>query len=110
MVVVGGLGSIGGAVIGAIYVFSAQYFLPPEYSLLATGMGMLLVLMIMPGGLGAALGDARERRTALVRERDTTSAFRAWSPTHACIVPEEFKPELEEALADAATQVDTSRK
>jgi branched-chain amino acid transport system permease protein len=61
MVVVGGLGSIGGAVVGAVYVFGAQYFLPPGgWSFLATGAGMLLVLLIMPGGLGAAFGDARD--------------------------------------------------
>jgi branched-chain amino acid transport system permease protein len=60
MVVVGGLGSIGGAIIGAVYVFGATYFLPPDYTLLATSVGMLLVLMILPGGIGAALGDARD--------------------------------------------------
>ena len=60
MVVVGGLGSIGGAILGAIYVYGAQYFLPPEWGFLSTGAGMLLVLLLMPGGLGAALGDARD--------------------------------------------------
>jgi ABC-type branched-subunit amino acid transport system permease subunit len=60
MVVVGGLGSISGAVLGAIYVYGAQYWLPPEWGFLSTGAGMLLVLLLMPGGLGAALGDARD--------------------------------------------------
>lgn len=60
MVVVGGLGSIGGAVLGAVYVYGAQYWLPPEWGFLSTGAGMLLVLLLMPGGLGAALGDARD--------------------------------------------------
>ena len=60
MVVVGGLGSIGGAVIGAVYVYGAQYWLPSEWGFLSTGAGMLLVLLLMPGGLGAALGDARD--------------------------------------------------
>jgi branched-chain amino acid transport system permease protein len=60
MVVVGGLGSIGGALLGALFVFGATYWLPPDYTLLATGAGMLLVLMILPGGLGAAFGDARD--------------------------------------------------
>jgi branched-chain amino acid transport system permease protein len=60
MVVVGGLGSIGGAVLGAVYVFGAQDWLPPGgWSFLSTGAGMLLVLLLMPGGLGAAAGDAR---------------------------------------------------
>jgi branched-chain amino acid transport system permease protein len=60
MVVVGGLGSIGGAVLGAVYVYGAQYWLPAEWGFLSTGAGMLLVLLLMPGGLGAALGDARD--------------------------------------------------
>ena len=60
MVVVGGLGSMSGAIAGAIYVSGIDWFLPPEWSFLATGAGMLLVLMLLPGGLGGALGDARD--------------------------------------------------
>jgi branched-chain amino acid transport system permease protein len=60
MVVVGGLGSISGAVLGAAFVYGVQYFLPPQYAFLATGAGLLLVLLLMPGGLGAAFGDARD--------------------------------------------------
>lgn len=59
MVVVGGLGSISGAVLGAVFVYGVQYFLPYEYAFLATGSGLLLVLLLVPGGLGAAFGDAR---------------------------------------------------
>lgn len=60
MVVVGGLGSISGAVLGAVYIRSVQYFLPSEWSFLATGAGLLVVLILLPGGLGAALGDVRD--------------------------------------------------
>jgi branched-chain amino acid transport system permease protein len=60
MVVVGGLGSMGGAVAGAIYVQGIDWFLPQEWSFLATGAGMLLVLMLLPGGLGGAIGDLRD--------------------------------------------------
>jgi hypothetical protein len=61
MVVVGGLGSVGGAVIGAIFVKGIEYFLvQPEWAFLSTGAGLLLVLMILPGGIGAAIGDARD--------------------------------------------------
>jgi branched-chain amino acid transport system permease protein len=106
MVVVGGLGSVGGAVIGAIYVFSAQYFLPSEYSLLATGIGMLVVLMILPGGIGAALGDARDGALRWYARRHNIRVPSLVADTRV-IVSEEFKPELQEALAEAATQVDT---
>ena len=60
MVVVGGLGSISGAVLGAVFVYGVQYFLPFEYAFLATGAGLLLVLLLVPGGLGALFGDARD--------------------------------------------------
>jgi branched-chain amino acid transport system permease protein len=60
MVVVGGLGSMGGAIAGAIYVQGIDWFLPSEWSFLATGAGMLIVLMLLPGGLGGAMGDLRD--------------------------------------------------
>jgi branched-chain amino acid transport system permease protein len=60
MVVVGGLGSISGSVLGAVFVYGVQYFLPVEYAFLATGAGLLLVLLLVPGGLGALFGDARD--------------------------------------------------
>ncbi len=52
MVVIGGLGSIPGALMGAAYYFSVVFFLPPIYSLLGTGLGMVVLLMVVPGGLG----------------------------------------------------------
>jgi branched-chain amino acid transport system permease protein len=58
--VVGGLGSIGGAIIGSIYVLGAQYFLPDEWWLLSQGIGLLLILMFFPGGLGAMLARVRD--------------------------------------------------
>jgi hypothetical protein len=60
MVVIGGLGSISGAILGAIYVRGAAWLLPAEWQFLATGAGLLLVLLILPGGLGAALADNRD--------------------------------------------------
>jgi branched-chain amino acid transport system permease protein len=60
MVVIGGLGSLGGALIGATYVRGAQYFFPGSWALLASAAGLLLVLMILPGGIGAALADVRD--------------------------------------------------
>src|SRR5262249_8255660 len=59
MVVIGGLGSLGGALLGATYVRGAQYFFPGNWALLASASGLLLVLMILPGGIGAALADVR---------------------------------------------------
>jgi branched-chain amino acid transport system permease protein len=69
MVIIGGLGSLGGALIGAFYVRGAQYFLPGNWALLASGAGLLLVLMLLPGGIGAAIADARDAYLRWVARR-----------------------------------------
>ncbi|HET6811817.1 MAG TPA: ABC transporter permease [Acidimicrobiales bacterium] len=61
MVVIGGLGSLSGAVLGAVYVYGAAYLLPSGgWSFLATGFGVLIVLMFFPGGLGELVFRARD--------------------------------------------------
>ncbi|MFZ6004545.1 MAG: ABC transporter permease [Actinomycetota bacterium] len=67
--VIGGLGSIPGAVLGAIYVFSLQYYMLPEYRFLATGFGLLAILLVLPGGLGAGLAEARDAALRWVAKR-----------------------------------------
>ena len=68
-VVVGGLGSIGGAVLGAAFVKATQYFMPAPWDFLASGLGLLLVLLVLPGGLGAACGRARDELLRLRARR-----------------------------------------
>lgn len=70
MVVIGGLGTISGALLGAGYVRGAEFFLPAQWSLIASGVGILLLLMVMPEGLGGGLfriRDAVLRRIAIRR-------------------------------------------
>ncbi|MGI8793267.1 MAG: ATP-binding cassette domain-containing protein [Acidimicrobiales bacterium] len=63
MAVIGGLGSIPGAVLGAAYLtfldFS-PFTRQPLSRLLASGVGMLVILMFIPGGLGGLLYQARD--------------------------------------------------
>ncbi|MBI1844576.1 MAG: hypothetical protein HYR89_08230, partial [Actinobacteria bacterium] len=66
MVVVGGLGSLSGAILGAVYVQLAMYFLDGAMQLLATGAGLLVLLMVIPGGLGEILYRIRDRFIAKV--------------------------------------------
>lgn len=70
MVVLGGLGSIAGALFGAAYVRIAQIYILGPAHLLVTGIGVLLVLLYLPGGLGSLLYGARDwylRRVAARR-------------------------------------------
>jgi branched-chain amino acid transport system permease protein len=60
MVVIGGLGSLPGALLGATYVHSVDFFLPTEWQFLATGVGLLLVLLVFPSGFGGVLADLRD--------------------------------------------------
>ena len=68
--VVGGLGSLTGAVLGALYLSGGRFFLPESWRLLPSAIGVLLVLMVLPGGLGKLVfrgRDALLRRLAVRR-------------------------------------------
>lgn len=69
MTLIGGLGSIPGAIIGAVYVKGAQYFLPNPWSFLATGLGMLILLIVLPQGLASGLVQLRDRALRAVAAR-----------------------------------------
>ena len=69
MVVIGGLGSIPGALLGALYVRGVTWALPVDWQILATGAGLLVVLLVFPGGLGAAFADLRDVLLRLVARR-----------------------------------------
>jgi branched-chain amino acid transport system permease protein len=59
--VVGGIGSVLGAVLGAIYLEGGQWFLPgADWQALASALGVLLILMIVPGGLSDVVYRIRD--------------------------------------------------
>lgn len=60
MVVLGGVGSPMGAVLGAVYLQGTRWFLPAEWQLLASGAGVLFVLLIVPSGLGGLVVRVRD--------------------------------------------------
>lgn len=68
--VVGGLGSLTGAVLGALFINGGRWFLPDRWALLPSAIGVLAVLLVAPGGLGDLvfrLRDAWLRRLARTR-------------------------------------------
>jgi branched-chain amino acid transport system permease protein len=69
MVVIGGLGSVPGALLGALFVRGVTWWLPVEWQILATGVGMLVVLLVFRGGLGAAFADLRDHFLRRVARR-----------------------------------------
>lgn len=69
LVVIGGMGSLTGPFLGAVYVLGIQYFLPTELQLFATGFGMLILLLVLPGGLGQAFYALRDRYLRFVAEK-----------------------------------------
>lgn len=68
MAVIGGLGSVSGVLLGAAYIGAVRIFGSDAVQLLASGAGVLLVLMFFPGGLGSLayrMRDAWLRRVAI---------------------------------------------
>ena len=60
MVVLGGVGSPMGAVLGAVYLQGTRWFLPAQWQLLASGAGVLCILLIVPSGLGGLVVRLRD--------------------------------------------------
>jgi branched-chain amino acid transport system permease protein len=93
--VIGGLGSVPGAVIGATYIFAVQYFgaelFPRDaaiISLLSTGIGLLLLVLFLPGGLIRPLIGLRDAAARFVTGIDPREAVAVQS--------------AEESIAEAA--------
>ena len=79
--VIGGLGSLGGALLGALYLRGTRWFITSqEWQLLSTGVGVLVVLLILPGGLGSLWVKLRDVAVRLLTRRRSWSSGRSDSP------------------------------
>ncbi len=95
--VVGGLGSMVGPVIGAIYLNGGTWFLPARWRLLPSAVGVLAVLLVLPGGLANLLTRGRDallRRYA--RDHEIVVASLLADVADADDVPEAIKVALPE--------------
>jgi branched-chain amino acid transport system permease protein len=69
MAAIGGLGSIPGVVVGAVYVRGIQDFVGGPGAILATSLGLVAVLLVMPRGLGSGLYTARDAALGWIARR-----------------------------------------
>ncbi|MHB1854139.1 MAG: ABC transporter permease [Acidimicrobiales bacterium] len=70
MAVVGGLGSLSGVVLGVAYIWGVEYLLPPQWGVIVSGLGIVVLLLFLPEGLAGLLNLARDgllRRVAARR-------------------------------------------
>jgi len=68
MAVIGGVSSVGGTLAGVALVQWAGYLFP-DAQLLLTGVGLLAILLVMPGGLAQAFERLRDRFVHAVATR-----------------------------------------
>ena len=59
--VIGGLGSPLGGILGAVYLRGAQWLLPGNWQILASSVGVLLVLLMIPDGLAGLWYRTRDQ-------------------------------------------------
>src|SRR3954469_3321447 len=89
MVVIGGLGSVSGALVGVVAIELAVHLFP-QYQLLITGSGLLFVLLVLPGGLAPARRAVRDRLLGIVARRrgiDLTPAAAGATGVGAAVEP-----------------------
>lgn len=100
MVVIGGLGSVSGAILGAVFLQGTEYFsdnLPadirPMWLFASSGTGLLVVLMFLREGLGGLLYEIRRRLLAI-------AAFRRQIPVPSLFA--DYRTDDPEAPGEAA--------
>ena len=70
MTVFGGVTTITGAVLGAVWVQGIPRILGEDWGLLSSGIGVLAVLLVLPGGLASLVFAARDRAVDAAIERE----------------------------------------
>ena len=58
--VIGGLGSLTGGVLGAVYLEAGFFLLPGNWRFFSSSIGVLFVLLVIPGGLGSVFYKLRD--------------------------------------------------
>ena len=61
MVIFGGVTTVTGAILGALWIRGIPYMLGDSFGILSSGIGVLIVLQMVPGGLAALVFQLRDR-------------------------------------------------
>ena len=69
MTVFGGVTTITGAILGAVWVQGIPRILGEDWGLLSSGIGVLAVLLVLPGGLASLIFKVRDRVIEVLVER-----------------------------------------
>ena len=69
MTIFGGVTTITGAVLGALWVQGIPRILGEDWGLLSSGMGVLAVLLLLPGGLASLVFATRDKLVAAAIDR-----------------------------------------
>jgi branched-chain amino acid transport system permease protein len=72
--IIGGLGSITGAIVGALYSRITLRLHSLEWRLLTTSIGVLLILLVMPAGLGSQITKMRDLIAKAANRRQARSS------------------------------------
>ncbi|MCL4433780.1 MAG: ATP-binding cassette domain-containing protein [Actinobacteria bacterium] len=105
VVVVGGLGSLSGGLLGAVF-FELMGHLPGAWQYLAQGAGLLVILMIAPEGLGWLYFAARDRLLGtFVKRRGITGDLHG-APAPSVTVASKVDADGEAILADTLGDYD----
>ena len=84
MTIIGGLGSIPGTIIGATLVVGMDRLVDiPYLRLLSTSVGLLALLLYLPGGLGQIVYGVRDRLAAAIAKRSDVCVVDAAVPAGA---------------------------
>lgn len=71
---IGGLGSVGGAILGVVSLRGVESAVSVTWRLLIGGTGLLVVLLVLPGGLGSLVISVRDRCLRAVARRHGITA------------------------------------
>ncbi|MCA1833560.1 MAG: hypothetical protein ABR548_07930 [Actinomycetota bacterium] len=83
--VIGGLGSVAGALAGAGVMLGAQYILPEPWRTLANGTGVLFVVILRPAGLSGAITAVRDAAVRILGPAKPSAPQPPVSPAKATV-------------------------